>query len=131
VLAAFLWTVSNKRLLEPVVVEGADLDVDADGIPVLLVRYRHPFWTQPTALRRRLDRQPASGAPEPGESLALWLADWIANFDVAEPLGTGHDDRPLSSDGYYWWGDGIGPEQMRGPGGPRGAGSEPPPSLDE
>lgn len=105
VLAAFLAHISDHPLLEPVAFDSVELEPAMDGPPKLIVKYHHPFWKEPTALRRRLDFRPASGRPLPGQSVAEWLADWIANFDIAEPLGAAHARRQVSSDGYYWWGD--------------------------
>jgi transcriptional regulator with XRE-family HTH domain len=92
--------------LEPVQLIDASIDVDSDGVPVLLAIYHHAFWPERTGMRRRLDRTPVAGSP--GEqSLVEWLVGHIAWLEMGEPLGRQHDLLVEDDNGVWWWGDGY------------------------
>jgi transcriptional regulator with XRE-family HTH domain len=96
----------GRPTLEPVRLIDASLDVDPDGVPVLLAIYEHAFWPERTGMRRRLDRTPVSGTPG-DRSLAEWLVDDIAWLEMGEPLGRRHDLLVEDDNGVWWWGDGY------------------------
>ena len=92
--------------MEPVRLIDADLEVDSDGVPVLLAIYEHAFWPERTGMRRRLDMTPVSASP--GEQdLAEWLACDIAWLEMGEPLGRLHDLLVEDDNGVRWWGNGY------------------------
>jgi hypothetical protein len=97
--------VEGGHLLEAARLVDVRLEVDPDGVPVLLVVYDHPFWSKRTGLRRRLDRPPfaAHGAETPEGSLAAE----IARFEISEPLGRYYDLLVEDGAGVWWWGDGY------------------------
>jgi hypothetical protein len=81
------------------------LENDPDGVPVLRAVYEHPFCTERTGLRRRLNRIPFTehGANTPEGSLAAE----IAKFEISEPLGRYYDLLVRDDFGVWWWGDGY------------------------
>ena len=94
--------VEGRSTLEPVRLIDARLEVDPDGVPMLLAIYEHPSWPERTGMRRRLDRTPVAGTP--GErDLAEWLAGDIACLEMGEPLGTQHDLLVEDDNGVWWW----------------------------
>ena len=96
----------GRPTLEPVRLIDSRLEVDADGVPVLLAIYEHAFWPERTGMRRRLDRTPVTGAAS-AQDLAEWLARDIAWMEMGEPLGTQHDLLVEDDNGVWWWGDGY------------------------
>jgi hypothetical protein len=95
-------------MLEPAQLISASLDEpDEDGVPVLLAVYTHPFWSERTGLRRRLDRPPVSGEISGEQTVAEWLAEHICAMEIGEPLGRMHDLLVEDNDGTWWWGDGY------------------------
>jgi len=96
----------GRSTLEPVRLVDANLEVDPDGVPVLLAIYEHAFWPERTGMRRRLERTPVSGTPG-DRSLAEWLVDDIAWLEMGEPLGRRHDLLVEDDNGVWWWGNGY------------------------
>lgn len=73
-----------------------------DGVPVLYLVYRHPWWGFATGLRRELGGEVL--ASRSGER-AVDVADDIVTGDVGEPLGRVADSMVPDDDGVWWWGD--------------------------
>lgn len=96
----------DKWLLEPAWLEDASLDVDPDGMPVLLAHHRHSLSTKRLGLRHRLDRPPLTGGRPGGLAEEAVAAD-IALFDISEPLGRMYDLLVEDGNGVWWWGDGY------------------------
>jgi hypothetical protein len=93
-------------LLDPITLLEVRLDgLDPDGVPVIRTIYERGHFPGRLGYRRRLDRAPASG--EPFEPLEDWMAEWIAVFDISEPLGRKMDLLVKEDDGVSWWGDGY------------------------
>jgi hypothetical protein len=98
---------SATPLLEDARLISAEAERDEDGTPILRAVYTHPFTSGTFGVRRRLDQRPASGLPQVGETVEAWLADWIANFDIAEPLGRYALVLVTDEAGVGWWGYGY------------------------
>lgn len=96
----------GEWLLEPATLIGVSTESDADGTPVLRAIYDHPYWSERTGLRRRLDQIPTTS--QEGESPDESKARWIAVFEISEPLGTFHRHLVSDEEGVWWWGDGYG-----------------------
>lgn len=65
----------GRWLLAPAVLVSAGVEVDADGVSVLLAVYDHAWLPRRIGLRRRLDREPMPNSePTPEESLAEEIA---------------------------------------------------------
>jgi len=92
-------------LLEPARLHDLRLEVDSDGVPVILAVYDHSGWSKRTGLRRRLDRIPFAehGADTPEGSLAAE----IAKYEISEPLGRYYDLLVKDDADVWWWGDGY------------------------
>jgi hypothetical protein len=82
-----------------------NLEVDPDGVPVLLAVYDHPGWSERTGLRRRLDRMPFGEHDE--DTPEASQAAEIALYEISEPLGTYYDSLVNDPSGVWWWGDGY------------------------
>lgn len=92
-------------LLESAQLIDASIEVDADGVPVLIAVYDHPSWPERTGLRRRLNRMPFAnhGENTPEASQAAE----VAIYEISEPLGTHYHSLVEDSSGVWWWGDGY------------------------
>jgi hypothetical protein len=98
---------SATPLLEGARLISATAERDDDGSPILRAIYTHPFTPGTFGVRRRLDEPPAAGLPQVGLTVEVWLADWIANFDIAEPIGRYSLVLVTDDDGVGWWGYGY------------------------
>lgn len=84
--------------------------VAAGGVVYLEIVYRqsraHPHpedFGGRMGLRRSLAFPPAIGADVEEEDLALWLARWVVNFELAEPMGTRVNNLVKDENGVMWW----------------------------
>ncbi len=76
-----------------------------DGADYALIVYRHSTDKRVLGLRRQI--YPSCPSIPAGEAqlTAADIGGWIADFDLAEPLGTIAPVR--GADEVWWWGDGI------------------------
>ena len=98
---------STTPLLEDARLISATVERDDEGAPILRAVYTHPFTPGTFGVRRRLDEPPAAGLPQVGQTVEDWLADWIANFDIAEPIGRYFLVLVTDDAGVGWWGYGY------------------------
>ncbi len=101
VLAALRAYFDSGRLRVSVHLVEATLGVTSDGSPAVVVIYDHPWYDRRVGLRSRLDQTP--NAIYEGMSAAESRAHDIAEYEVAEPLGTHYDSLVEDDSGVWWW----------------------------
>lgn len=96
---------SGKKLIEDdASLERVVVEPGPDGVPILCVWYRRADYPMKFGMRQRLLKPdaPHASLTDPAD-----MADWIANFDLAEPLGSRYYDLREDSVGVFWWGDAV------------------------
>ena len=101
VLAALRSYFGSGRLRVTVQLVAASLGVTSDGRPAIIVIYEHPLYDKRVGLRSRLDQVPTSIYE--GMSAAESRAHDIAEYEIAEPLGTYYEALAEDDSGVWWW----------------------------
>lgn len=86
-----------------------DIAVVRDGdVVVLDIRYRTGADLL-VGLRWDVSDVPPAGGPDSVSALdvAAWVARWIVQFELGEPLGTYAQQLTVDADGVGWWGRGY------------------------
>jgi hypothetical protein len=102
VLAALRRYFESERLRDPMVrLVAASLGVTDDGSPAVIAVYDHPWYDRRVGRRSRLDQPPLSIYK--GMTAAESLAHDIAEYEIAEPLGTYYESLAEDDSGVWWW----------------------------
>jgi hypothetical protein len=102
VLAALRGYFDSGRLRDPMVhLVEATLCVTDNGSPAVIAVYDHPWYDRRVGLRSRLDQRPMSTYE--GMSAAESRDYDIAEYEIAEPLGTYCESLAEDDSGDWWW----------------------------